>query len=102
MVPSPVHIEKKCNRTICKRNDKVVLTFNYSGDNRVMTLHKIDGGLGHSVCIPSGVVYQKRGGLLASSFLVHRKAGLERAAPVRTLVQKLRAGEQFLARGRIH
>ena len=28
--------------------------------------------------------------------------GFERAAPVRTLVQKLRAGEQFLARGRIH
>ena len=25
--------------------------------------------------------------------------GLERAAPVRTLVQKLRAGEQFLTRG---
>ena len=40
-------------------DDKVVLTFNYSGDNRVMTLHEIDGGLGHSVCIPSGVVYQK-------------------------------------------
>ena len=31
-----------------------------------------------------------------------RRKGLERAAPVRTLVQKLRAGEQFLARGRIH
>ena len=29
-------------------------------------------------------------------------SGLERAAPVRTLVQKLRAGEQFLARGRVH
>ena len=28
--------------------------------------------------------------------------GFERAAPVGTLVQKLRAGEQFLARGRIH
>jgi hypothetical protein len=28
--------------------------------------------------------------------------GLERAAPVGTLVQKLRAGEQFLARGRVH
>jgi hypothetical protein len=28
--------------------------------------------------------------------------GFERAAPVDTLVQKLRAGEQFLARGRIH
>ena len=39
-------------------DDKVVLTFNYSGDNRVITLNEIDGGLGHSVCIPSGVVYQ--------------------------------------------
>ena len=28
--------------------------------------------------------------------------GLERAAPVRTLVQKLRTVEQFLARGRVH
>ena len=24
MVPSPVHIEKKCNRAICKRKDKTV------------------------------------------------------------------------------
>ena len=40
-------------------DDKVVLTFNYSGDNRVMTLHEIVGGLGHCVCFPSGVVYQK-------------------------------------------
>ena len=31
-----------------------------------------------------------------------RGQGLERAAPVRTLVQKLRAGEQFLARGKVH
>ena len=30
------------------------------------------------------------------------REGLERAAPVGTLVQKLRAGEQFLARGRVH
>ena len=28
--------------------------------------------------------------------------GLERAAPVHRLVQKLRAGEQFLARGKVH
>ena len=34
-----------------------------------------------------------------SSFLTE---GLERAAPVGTLVQKLRAGEQILARGRVH
>ena len=34
--------------------------------------------------------------------VIFRRAGIERAAPVRTLVQKLRAGEQFLARGRFH
>jgi len=34
--------------------------------------------------------------------LAEDEKGFERAAPVRTLVQKLRAGEQFLARGRIH
>ena len=34
--------------------------------------------------------------------IIFRRAGIERAAPVRTLVQKLRAGEQFLVRGRFH
>ncbi len=38
-------------------DDKVVLTFNYSGDERIMTLHEIDGGLGHSIRIPSAVVH---------------------------------------------
>ena len=41
-------------------DDKVVLTFNYSGDDRTITLHEIDGGLEHSICIPSAVVHQKR------------------------------------------
>ena len=41
-------------------DDKVVLTFNYSGDDQTITLHEIDGGLGHSICIPSAVVHQKR------------------------------------------
>jgi len=31
-----------------------------------------------------------------------RSTGIEKAAPVRRLVQKLRAGEQFLARGKVH
>ena len=35
-------------------------------------------------------------------FWAEDEIGFERAAPVCTLVQKLRAGEQFLARGRIH
>ena len=40
-------------------DDKVVLTFNYSGDDRTMTLHEIGGGLGHSIRIPHSVVHQK-------------------------------------------
>jgi len=40
-------------------DDKVVLTFNYSGDDQIITLHEIDGGLGHSIRIPSSVVHQK-------------------------------------------
>ena len=38
-------------------DDKVILTFNYSGDNRTITLHEIDGGLGHSIRIPRAVVH---------------------------------------------
>ena len=39
---------------------KVVLTFNYSGDERTITLHEIDGGLGHSIRIPSAVVHHDK------------------------------------------
>ena len=35
-------------------------------------------------------------------FSFFRRAGIERAAPVDTLAQKLRAGEQILGRGRFH
>jgi len=41
-------------------DDKVVLTFNYSGDDRTITLHEIDGGLGHSICIPGAVVHHEK------------------------------------------
>ena len=41
-------------------DDKVVLTFNYSGDDRTITLHEIDGGLEHSICIPSAVVHHEK------------------------------------------
>ena len=41
------------------KSTKVVLTFNYSGDDRTITLHEIDGGLGHSICIPSAVVHHE-------------------------------------------
>ena len=44
-------------------DDKVVLTFNYSGDDRTMTLPEIDGGLGHSICVPSCVVHHEKSDL---------------------------------------
>ena len=40
-------------------DDKVVLTFNYSGDRRTMTLKEIDGGLQQGIRIPRAVVHQK-------------------------------------------
>ncbi len=33
-------------------DDKVVLTFNYSGDNRTITLNEIDAGLEHGLRMP--------------------------------------------------
>ena len=39
--------------------DKVVLTFNYSGDDRTITLKENDGGLQQGVRIPLAVVHQK-------------------------------------------
>ena len=45
--------------TVFVYDDKVVLTFNYSGDDRTMTLPEIDGGLGHSICVPSCVVHHE-------------------------------------------
>ena len=41
-------------------DDKVVLTFNYSGDNRTMTLKGIDAGLQQGVRIPESNAYQRR------------------------------------------
>jgi len=40
-------------------DDKVVLTFNYFGDRRTMTLKEIDGGLQQGIRIPRAVVHQK-------------------------------------------
>ena len=52
-------------------DDKVLLTFNYSGDDRTITLHEIDGGLWHSIRIPRAVVHpKKRGHQKVSSFFV--------------------------------
>ena len=58
-------------------DDKVVLTFNYSGDDRTITLHEIDGGLGHSICIPSCVVHQKRQTHFRVSVFFYSPTGIE-------------------------
>ena len=41
-------------------DDKVVLTFNYSGDDRTITLNEIDGGLQQGVRLPSSLFHQKK------------------------------------------
>lgn len=41
-------------------DDKVVLTFNYSGDDRTITLNEIDAGLQHGVRFPRTFVHQNR------------------------------------------
>lgn len=39
-------------------DDKVVLTFNYSGDDRTITLNEIDAGLKQGVRIPESAVHR--------------------------------------------
>ncbi len=41
-------------------DDKVVMTFNYSGDNRTITVKEIDAGLKTGVRLPRSLVYQKK------------------------------------------
>ena len=52
------HIKTFVNSVFVYDN-KVVLTFNYSGDNRSMTLKEIDAGLQQGVRIPETNAYQK-------------------------------------------
>ena len=40
-------------------DDKVVLTFHYSSDDRTITLNEIDGELQHGVCISPSAAHQK-------------------------------------------
>lgn len=40
-------------------DDKVVITFNYSGNDRTITLHEIDAGLQHGVRMPRSLCHQK-------------------------------------------
>ena len=41
-------------------DDKIVLTFNYSGDNRTITLMEIDAGLQQGVRLPSMLSHQRK------------------------------------------
>ena len=41
-------------------DNKVVLTFNYSGDDRTITLHEIDAGLQQGVCMPRATACQMK------------------------------------------
>ena len=58
-------------------DDKVVLTFNYSEDGKILTLHEIDGGSGHSIRIPSGLVHHEktRSCFRRSAFFYHELCG---------------------------
>ena len=61
------HTDVACQKQLIKTfvnavfvyEDKVVLTFNYSGDDRTITLKEIDGGLQQGVRMPRAVVHQK-------------------------------------------
>ena len=80
---------------------KVVLTFNYSGDERTITLHEIDGGLGHSICIPSAVVHQKKNLLLTQEvFFLPIPAESKRPAEQREATNS--PVDCLLGRGRFH
>ena len=82
-------------------DDKVVLTFNYSGDDRTITLHEIDGGLGHSICIPSCVVHQKKNLLLTQEvFFLPIPAESKRPAEQREATNS--PVDCLLGRGRFH
>jgi hypothetical protein len=52
-------------------DDKVVLTFNYSEDGKILTLHEIDGGSGHSIRIPSGLVHHAKKSVLKRTLFFH-------------------------------
>ena len=51
-------------------DDKVVLTFNYSGDDRTITLHEIDAGLQQGVRLPRALCHQKERHAVSVSFFL--------------------------------
>ncbi len=55
--------------------NKVVLTFNYSGDDRTITLREIDGGLEHGVRLPGGLFLQQKALALQVLFLYTKTRG---------------------------
>ena len=57
-------------------DDKVVLTFNYSGDNRTITLPEIDAGLQQGVRLPRALSHQKRA--------LRKKCSFQLNPPLRT------------------
>lgn len=60
-------------------DDKVVITFNYSGDDRTITLHEIDAGLQQGVRMPRSLCHQtakiRTHGVRILYFQLHGKRG---------------------------
>ena len=52
------HLIKTVINSVFVYDTKVVITFNYSGDNRTITLNEIDAGLQHGVQLPRALAYQ--------------------------------------------
>ena len=73
----------------------------YSGDDRTITLHEIDGGLGHSICIPSAVVHQKKKTHESVSSFFVSPTGIEEAGLAAGGAKKCPV-DTFLGRGRFH
>ena len=63
-------------------DDRVVLTFNYSGDDRTITLHEIDAGLQRGVQLPRAMSHQSEnpadevGGIFALVLFIFMRIGL--------------------------
>ena len=61
------YTDEECQKQLIKTfvnsvfvyDDKVVLTFNYSGDDRTITLNEIDAGLQHGVRLPRAMCHQR-------------------------------------------
>lgn len=62
------YTDEECQKRLIKTllnsvfvyDDKVVLTFNYSGDDRTITLREIDGGLQQGVRLPRALCHHTR------------------------------------------